>query len=535
MGSVAFVRRVSPCGRPLEIRISPVTLRRALEAFLDEHPPHLLKEGRKGLEKESLRIDPDGRLARTPHPYELGSALTHPYVTTDYAEAMLELVTPPFIDPEDATAFLRDLHVLVHRRIGDELLWPASMPCILRPSDVRIARYGSSPQGLLRHVYRIGLGHRYGRLMQTIAGVHFNYSFPEALWTREATDGGEERNRRMMGVLRNVVRVAWFPCYLFGASPAMCRTYRPGHALPSLPWAEDTRYEPLATTLRMSDLGYQNRRQAPVRVDLNSLADYVTTLTDATRTPDPAYERIGVRRHDRWRQLSPAVLQTENEYYAYARPKPRKVPDERPLRTLLRDGIRYLEIRVLDLDPEDPCGVGTPTLRFLELLLWRCFLLPSPPITECEAFDASANVRLVAYQGRSPDLRLATPGGKRRRLADLASEILDDLEMLADVFDGGQSGGPYALAVAEARRRVAEPDTTPSGRFLRTLEDRRLGFSAYVLELARDHALRHREETYSEPGRETLFEETRRRSLEEQERLEKSGESLEAYLARYLA
>jgi glutamate--cysteine ligase len=107
--------------------------------------------------------------------------------------------------------------------------------------------------------------------------------------------------------------------------------------------------------------------------------------------------------------------------------------------------------------------------------------------------------------------------------------------MLADVFDGGQSGGPYALAVAEARRRVAEPESTPSGRFLRTLENRRLGFSAYVLELAREHALRHRAGTYSEPGREAFFEETRRRSLEEQERLEKSGESLEAYLARYLA
>ncbi len=512
-----------------------MTLRRALAAFLDDHPADLLREGRKGLEKESLRVDPEGRLAPTPHPRGLGAALTHPYVTTDYAEAMLELVTPALTDPEAVVTFLDDLHVLVHRHIGDELLWSASMPCILRPSAVRIARYGSSPQGLLRHVYRIGLGHRYGRLMQTIAGVHFNYSFPETLWPRDAKDGGEERNRRLMDVLRNIVRVAWLPCYLFGASPAMCRTYRPGLALPALPWSEDTRYEPEATTLRMSDLGYQNRSQSPLRIDLDSLEAYVATLGGATRTPDPAYEHIGVRRHERWRQLSTAVLQTENEYYAYARPKPRKIPDERPLRTLARDGIRYLEIRVLDLDPDAPSGVRTPTLRFLELLLWRGFLLPSPPLTECEHFDVSANVRLVAYRGRSPHIQLAAAGGKRRRLADMAGEILDDLEILAGVLDGDRPEASYTAAVAEARARVADPETTPSGRFLRALEARRIGFSAHVLERAHAHARRHRAGVYSDPEREALFEEARRRSLDDQARLEKSQESLEDYVARYLA
>ncbi len=511
------------------------TLRRALHEFLDEHPATLLTEGRKGLEKESLRVDAEGRLARTPHPPALGAALTHPYVTTDYAEAMLELVTPPFTDPEAVTTFLDDLHVLVHRALGDELLWPASMPCILRPSAVRVARFGSSPQGLFRHVYRIGLGHRYGRMMQTIAGVHFNYSFPESLWTRESVDGGEERNRRMMGVLRNAVRAAWLPCFLFGASPAMCRTYRPGLSLPALPWSEDTRYEPKATTLRMSDLGYQNRNQALLRIGLDSLESYVDTLTDATRTPDPAYERIGVRRHGRWRQLSTAVLQTENEYYAYVRPKPRKIPDERPLRSLARNGVRYLEVRVLDLDPEAPSGVRASVLRFLELLLWRCFLLPSPPLTACEQFDANANVRLVAYRGRATDVQLAGPDGKRRRLADLASEVLDDLEILAEALDADRPVTVYRDAVREARERVANPETTPSGRFLRALEERRVGFAAYVLDLARAHAHRHRTGTYSDPARADLFHEARRRSLDDRARLEESRESLEEYVARYLS
>ena len=512
-----------------------MTLRQSLRAFFDEHPPELLREGRKGLEKESLRIDPEGPLARTPHPPALGAALTHPYVTTDYAEAMLELITPPFTDPEAVMGFLDDLHVLVHRHIGDELLWPASMPCILRPSAVRIAEYGSSPQGLLRHVYRIGLGHRYGRLMQTVAGVHFNYSFPEALWTRDEEDGGAERNRRLMDVLRNSVRVAWLPCYLFGASPAMCRSYRPGHALPSTPWSETTRYEPYATTLRMSDLGYQNRGQSPLRIDLNSLSSYITTLTDATRTPDPAYERIGVHRHGRRRQLSTAVLQTENEYYAYVRPKPRKVADERPLRSLARDGIRYLEVRVLDLDPETSSGVRAATLRLIELLLWRCFFLPSPPLTACESFDAQANVRLVAYRGRDPRLKLASGPGERRGLAELAGEILDDLEILAEALDGSRPETPYAAAVTEARARVADPEITPSGRLLRALEARRMGFAEYVLERAREHAHRYRSASYSTPEREKIFEEARRTSLEERSRLEQNRESFEDYLARYLA
>lgn len=510
-------------------------LRARLASFLERHPPELLHAGLKGLEKESLRIAPDGTIARTDHPRALGCALTHPWVTTDYAEAMLELVTPACPDIEETLTFLDDLHVLVHRSIGEELLWPASMPCILRPGSVRIANYGTSAQGLLRHVYRIGLGHRYGRLMQTISGIHFNYSFPDALWEADGQESRARRDEGLMAVLRNLMRVAWLPCYLYGASPAMCRSYRPGTALAQAPWAEDTRYEPYATTLRLSDIGYQNRSQAPLRICLDSLASYVRTLEDATRTPDPAYEKIGVRRHGRWRQLSTAVLQTENEYYTYARPKPRKTRDERPLRTLSRDGVRYLEIRLLDLDPEAPRGLFAETLRVLELLLWRAYLLPSPPLSDAELFDIHANVRLVAYRGRAPELTLATGQGRRAPLTVLAAQILDDLDVLAEAMDRGHPTTRYAFALGEARRRIADPDETPSARQLHHLEERGLGFASWALERAREHARHFREKTYSDPRRATIFDEARDRSCAEQARLEHDPESLEDYLARYLA
>ena len=161
-----------------------------LEQLLDNGHQHLLCGGLKGIEKESLRISKDGFIAQTPHPKALGSALTHPYITTDYSEALIELITPPFADIKDTLDYLRNIHQFVYDHLDNEMLLGASMPCgIDGDESIPIAEYGTSNIGRMKHVYRHGLWHRYGRTMQAIAGIHFNYSVPEALWPASAPTG----------------------------------------------------------------------------------------------------------------------------------------------------------------------------------------------------------------------------------------------------------------------------------------------------------------------------------------------------------
>ena len=142
-----------------------------------------MQGGLKGVEKESLRVSPDGRIEQSAHPRALGSALTHEHITTDYSEALIELVTPAFRESWELLQYLCDLHQFVYRHLGEQLLWATSMPCIIDgDASIPIARYGRSNIGRMKEVYRLGLGHRYGRMMQAISGVHYNYSFPAHFW-----------------------------------------------------------------------------------------------------------------------------------------------------------------------------------------------------------------------------------------------------------------------------------------------------------------------------------------------------------------
>jgi len=156
---------------------------RRLAALINGGQPQILQGGRKGVEKESLRVEPSGALAQTMHPRLLGSALTNEHITTDYSESLIELVTPAFTTSWELLQYLLDLHQFVYRHLGDELLWATSMPgAIERDEDIPIAQFGSSHVGQMKTIYRRGLGLRYGRMMQAISGVHFNYSFPLSFW-----------------------------------------------------------------------------------------------------------------------------------------------------------------------------------------------------------------------------------------------------------------------------------------------------------------------------------------------------------------
>ncbi|BAU47589.1 glutamate--cysteine ligase [Sulfurifustis variabilis] len=500
-----------------------------------------LAGGSKGIEKESLRITPAGEIARTPHPAGLGSALTHPYITTDFSEALPELRTPPLADTAAVLAFLDELHRAVYAGLGDELLWAASMPCRVRGDEsIPIAQYGTSNVGRMKRVYRLGLAHRYGRAMQAIAGVHFNYSLPDAFWPLYRTAEGDTRPLpefvadRYFALVRNFQRVGWLVCYLFGASPAIDRSFLGGcrDGLASLD--AGTCFAPHATSLRMSDIGYTNKAQAGLAISYDSLSAYVETLCRATRTPYPEFERIGVVVDGEYRQLNAHVLQIENEFYSAIRPKQPIRPGEKPTLALARRGVRYVEVRSLDVNPYEPLGVSEPELRFLEALLIGCLLADSPVIAAAERDEIEHNQQAVTRRGREAGLRLRRGAGTIA-LADWALETLEAIRPVCARLDAEAGSGAYVRALESQIERVRRPETTVSARLLEEMRAEGRGFCAMGMRLSGEHAAAFRSRPLEE-ARRLHYEGLAAQSVSRQSELEAADRiGFEEYLARYFA
>ena len=413
---------------------------------------------RRGIEKESLRALPTGGLALTPHPAALGSALTHPRITTDFSESQVELITGVHPDAESCLAELTEIHQFTYRSLrdaGDEMLWVSSMPCGL-PTDetIPLGRYGSSNVGRAKSVYRMGLGHRYGRRMQTISGIHYNWSLPDVT------------SEEYFSLIRNFRRQAFLLLTLFGASPAVCSTFVEGrqHELQTL--SEHTRYMPHGTSLRMGRLGYQSDAQSSLAVSFNSLEGYAASLQDALTRTYPAYEAIGIQNlGGDYNQLATTLLQIENEFYGTIRPKRVIHPGERPLHALRERGVEYVEVRLMDLDPFVPVGITEATTRFIDVFLLHCLMSDSPPDSPQEIAALARNQHKTAARGREPGLMLERDGGEIA-LMDWGLEVIEQCVPIAAAMDAALGGTLYAEAVAAAQHSLQHPDTLPSARIL---------------------------------------------------------------------
>ncbi len=497
-----------------------------------------LVNGLRGIEREALRVTPEGRIAQTPHPPALGAALTHPLITTDYSEALLELVTKPAVSVSAAWNQLEQLHQFVYASLSDDLLWATSMPCVVQgDSEIPIADYGTSNVGRMKHIYRLGLAYRYGRAMQVIAGVHFNYSVPVGLWPllqAAEKDGRPLReyiDARYFDLLRNFQRVGWLLLYLYGSSPAVCKSFFGGRPQSLSEFDDLTVYGRHATSLRMSDIGYHNTSQANLNISYNSLDEYVEGLQYAIETPYPPYERVGVRQNGEYCQLSTSILQIANEYYSPARPKQIAESGEKPTLALQRRGVAYLEVRALDVDPFSPVGISPATMRFVEVLLLGCLIAPSPPGTSEERKANQFNHSRAACCGRTPGIKLQDQG-KERMLTEWAEEICEGLLPVAALLDSAGEGG-YEDSVHDALSRVRDSAVTPSARVLSIMREQQESFFSFALRVSREYheAYQLRELDSAQRQR---FAEMAQTSLAEQGRIEAADQvSFEDYLQTY--
>lgn len=513
-------------------------LQQRLAQLREQYQGLLYRHIRRGIEKESMRITPDGLLAKTEHPRSLGSAMTHPHITTDFSEALMEFITPVSDSIDASLNFLDEVHRHTYANLDGELLWTASMPCVLEGDDnIPVAQYGSSNVARMKTIYRIGLGHRYSRLMQTIAGIHYNFSISETLWRSLAEQDEYEGelqdyiDRQYLGLVRNFRRYSWLLVYLFGASPAVCKSFLRGREHHLIDFDHGSFHAPNGTSLRMGDLGYQSNAQESLYVCYNDLNNYTEALHRAIVTPHPDYEAIGVRdENGKYRQLSSNLLQIENEFYSSIRPKRTAYSGEAPVNALKRAGIEYIEVRCVDVNPYLPLGIDAEQIRFIDAFLMTCLLMESPDTDKEEYQRNNANMTRVVNDGRDPELQLDR-GDKMVSMREWASELLDHIAASVELLD--DDAGLFAHSLEVQRDKINDPELTPSARVLRDMAEQDIPFFRLAMNQALGHEQHFRERPLSSE-RSAEFDAMARDSDAKREQVEAADSiDFDEFLANY--
>ena len=498
---------------------------------------------RRGIEKEGLRVSRDTyRISQRPHPTALGSALTHSAITTDYSEALLEFITGVHETPESALDELLHLHAFTSQSLPDEIIWSASMPGELdQEADIPIAHYGSSNIGTMKRVYRNGLGARYGRAMQAIAGIHYNFSLPELFWEASlpyATGTGlsmrEWRTEGYLALIRNFQRRLWLLNFLTGSSPAISRSFVLGEAADHLVAGQSkTLISEYATSLRMGDLGYTSSAQDSLQICYNQLDTYIQTLTEAIVKPHEGYTSLPPTRDGEMLQLNHGLLQIENEFYSAIRPKRVTESGEAPVRALSTRGIEYVEVRCLDVNPFTPLGIDVETTALVDTFLLSCLLEDSAPCTSRSSKIDDENNQRALNQGRDPSLRFLTESGEEQSLVEAAEPILVSMQSAAELLDSANKTSRHVNAVKAARSKVIGDEETFSARVLRELAERQLNYSTLMGEYSEQWNQMFTDFTVPQDARTRLADEAIA-SLRKQRELESSDTlSFEAFLKTF--
>lgn len=459
---------------------------------------------KRGIEREALRIVKEGRLSDKPHSKALGSALTHPYITTDYAETLLEFITPVGHSAEQTLQQLQDIQRYTYEKIDGELLWPFSMPCFVDDDNkIPLANYGTSNIGKMKTVYRQGLKNRYGSMMQVIAGIHFNFSFSEDFWKVVQKIDGDTRplqtfiSDRYFALIRNYKRLCWLIPYLYGSSPVLCGSFlqdKP-HMLPFKRSQSGYLYLEHATSLRMSDLGYTNSAQSSLNICYNTLDNYVNSVKQAISLPSDDFEKIGVKVDGEYRQLNSNVLQIENELYAPIRPKRVANSGEKPTDALNSRGVEYIEVRALDVNPFVETGISLEQVNFLDVFLTYCALAPSPEMTPDLQKVYECNMDKVVLKGRDPELKL-NDANVCRTIPEWGNALFAEFREVAELLDKAYSKDVYQSAVDTELTKINDPTLTPSGQLIDMVVNQDVQLTSHALDIAQNYRDNRLKEEY---------------------------------------
>lgn len=428
------------------------------DIVIESNNGNLLTQGLFGLEKESQRITSEGELALTPHPAAFGDKTLNTRITTDFSESQIEMVTPPLPSIEETYQSLKQISNEVKENIGDEMLWPLSMPPKLPDEElIPIASFNDTEEGRKKEEYRKNLAKRYGRKMQMISGIHYNFSFDGKLLSLlyDSFGNGMERqkfiNEAYFAAARNFLRYRWLLIYLFGASPVCDSTYYPvikkelAVVQKCCPDCCDIikDFSKYTTSLRVSRFGYSDTNDGKNNVLFNSLSEY----TDKIK-----------------KMLKEESIQNESEFYSPIRPKQIVSKGETQLEALQKRGVQYMEVRIIDLNPFEELGIGIDQMRFLHIFMLFCLLNESPKITETDLEEINFNHHLVSLYGRRKDLPLYRYSNNYKRLRDFGEEIFKKLSDIAVIIEDSTCDKSYITSVGKEYQKLINPSLLPSQR-----------------------------------------------------------------------
>ena len=519
-----------------------------IDAFNQEENLKALAGIGRGIEREALRILPEGKLSEQGHYSKLGAALTHGEITTDYSETLLEFITPVSHSPEQTIAQLQDIQKYTFANIEGELLWPMSMPCFVDDAEkVPLAQYGSSNIGKMKTVYRQGLKNRYGSMMQVIAGIHFNISFSKDFWQVIQNLHTQNKNHQQsdfisqqyFSILRNYKRYCWLIPYLYGSSPALCDSFLQGEVSP-LPFkksASGALYLEYATSLRMSDLGYTSSEQSSLKICYNNLHDYVDGVQNAIGLKSEKFASIGVKVNGEYQQLNSNILQIENELYAPIRPKQVIKSGEKPSQALRERGVEYIEVRALDVNPFVDTGISIEQIHFLDIFITYCAFIDNKEF-DCDSQQHHENnMNDIVLRGRDPALLLSDANCQgevtRKSVATWGNELFDGMEKVALLLDKAYQTTHYSESIDRERAKINDANLTPSAEILAIILEQGQSISQYSLDQAakyRDASLARDYQFYSQE----YFIAEAEKSHQQQRKIEANDKlSFDDFLADY--
>ncbi|MHC5225404.1 glutamate--cysteine ligase [Ignatzschineria sp. LJL83] len=439
-----------------------------------------------GLERETLRINPEtGHLSDQDHPESIGSALTHKHITTDFAECMLEFVTSPHSSPDKALEELRSIQKFTLNKLNNEIFWPNSMPPAIDSEDeIVIGKYGSSNDARMKSLYRKGLSVRYGKMMQVISGIHYNFSLEDHVF--KAFQDGINNNDtlsafktdRYLHACRNVSRYGFVIPYFLGASPVMDKSFLAGKENPFSSLNDEDSYLPEGESLRLSDIGYGNNK-CHFDVSFNSIQEFTKNIQFAISTPCNIFSQIPVQENGIYNQINNHILQIENEYYASIRPKQIMQKGENFLTALNKRGIEYIELRSVDINPLIAEGIDIDSMRFIQLFLTASVLTDAENLSQKEYEHNQKNLKIVAKSGLDLDQSF-TVEGEESTLKEALLSALHWLDPIAKIL-----GSPYEKSLSLMKDRVSHPELLPASEVLKALKTSNQTYQSFFLAKAK--------------------------------------------------
>lgn len=354
-------------------------------------------KGSFGIEKESLRVNKDGFLSHTSHPF--GS---NPHIDRDFCENQVEIVTDVFGDTSSVFNQLSELHNTVVKKLlnlesGGEILWLFSNPPYVKgESDIPIANFKGSLKG--KEIYRKYLAEKYGKKKMLFSGIHFKFSFADELlkcgfYDSKADNFADYKNNLYLELAKKMTKYSWLIVYLTAASPIMDGSYFDDRAI-----GRDV-VTPFSSA-RCSKIGYWNEF-TPI-LNYNNLESYVNSIQQ---------------------YIDDGLLKSASELYYPIRLKPQGANSIENLKTT---GINHIELRMLDLNPISPVGIFKEDMDFLHMLILYMTSLDDEDFSESEQICAIKNVKQAAeYDDENTFINL---DGEKIPLKSAALDVLCDMQ-----------------------------------------------------------------------------------------------------------